>query len=69
MSKWFRVAARFFAALLFIWGAMSLPFGLGASQAQGSKPILGWFIFLGSVLIPWVIGFWLVRVSMKADKD
>ncbi len=69
MSKWIRVAVRLFATLFFIWGAMFLPFGVWASAGQGSNPLLGWVIYLSSVLIPWAIGFWLVRLSMKAEKD
>ncbi len=69
MSKWFRVAARLFAALFFIWGAMFLPFGVWASAGQGSNPLLSWGIYLASVLIPWAIGYWLARVSMRVDKD
>lgn len=69
MNKWFRVALRLFAALFFIWGAMFLPFGVWASANEGSNPLLGWGIYLASVLTPWAIGFWLVRVSMRVDKD
>jgi hypothetical protein len=69
MSKWFRVAVRLFAALLFIWGAMFLPFGVWASVNQGSNPLLGWGIYLASVLTPWGIAVWLVRLSMRADED
>lgn len=68
MSKWFRVSVRLFAALFFIWGAMFLPFGVWASAGQGSNPLLGWGIYVSSVLIPWAIGFWLLRLSMKGDK-
>lgn len=69
MSKWFRVALRLFAALFFIWGAMFLPFGVWASANQGSNPLLGWGIYLASVLTPWGIAVWLVRLSMRVDKD
>lgn len=69
MNKWFKVAVRLFAALFFIWGAMFLPFGVWASAGQGSNPLLGWGIYLSIVLIPWAIGFWLVRLSMGAEKD
>lgn len=69
MNKWFSVATQLLAALFFLVGAMLLPFGVWASANQGSNPLLGWGIYLSSVLIPWAIGFWLVRVSMKGDKE
>lgn len=69
MNKWFIVAVRLLAALFFIWGAMFLPFGVWASAGQGSNTLLGWGIYLSSVLIPWVIGYWLLRLSMRAEKD
>lgn len=69
MSKWFRVAAQFFATLFLLLGAMFLAFGVSATQGQGAKPILGWVIYLGSVLIPWAIAFWLFRLSIKRDKE
>jgi hypothetical protein len=69
MNKWFKVAVRLFAALLFIWGAMFLPFGVWASANQGSNPLLGWAIYLASVLTPWGIAVWLLRLSMKAEED
>ena len=68
MNKWFRVATQLLAAIFFLVGAMFLPFGVWASAGQGSNPLLGWGIYLSSVLIPWGIAVWLVRLSMKGDK-
>lgn len=72
MSKWLRVAARLFAALFFLLGAMFLPFYVWVSPGQGSNPILGWVIFLFyllSILIPWAIAYWLVRYSLRRNED
>lgn len=69
MNKWFRVATQLLAALFFLVGAVFLPFGVWASAGQGSNPLLGWGIYLSSVLIPWGIAGWLVRFSKGADQD
>jgi hypothetical protein len=67
MNKWFRVAVRLFAALFFIWGAMFLPFYVWV--AAGPNLVLGWAVYLSSVLIPWAIAFWLLRLSMRVNKE
>ena len=65
MNKWARRFLQVSAGAFFIFGAMFIPFGVWASGGQGSNPVLGWVIYLASILIPWSIGFWLARLGFR----
>jgi hypothetical protein len=69
MNKWVRVGIQLLAGLFFLIGLAFLPFGAWASAGQGSNPLLGWGIYLASVLTPWGIAVWLARLSMRADEN
>lgn len=63
MSKLLRVLIRLFAALFFLCGAAFLPFYVWAPH--GPNPVLGWAIYLCSVLIPWAIACSLLQVAKR----
>ena len=65
MNKWIKGFLQLASVGCFIWGAMFIPFGVWASGSQGSNPVVGWVIYLASILIPWSIGYMLARLSVS----
>lgn len=59
----------FLALTCFIAGLAFLPFGNLAGNNLGSNPALGWAIYLSSVLIPWILGFWFVRIAIGKPNE
>jgi hypothetical protein len=68
MTKLQKVLLRVAAGVLFAWGLFILPFFVWLNRGIGGfENTVGYFIYWGSVLIPWGIGFWLVRLSLRKD--
>ena len=65
-SRWLRLTVRLLAALFFVIGGLFLPFAVWADN--GPNPVLGWVAYLASVLAPWVIAVWLIRLSARKDE-
>ena len=69
MSKSFSWLLFAVSGVLILVGFASLPTYVWMNS--GSKPLLGWFIYLASILIPWGIAYLLIRWALlirKADK-
>ena len=67
MSNLARGILKVASGVCFLVGALYLPFGVWASGGQGANPVLGWVIYLSSVLVPWAIGAWLARISFRGE--
>ncbi len=69
MDKWIRVLMWLTATVFFFLGAMGLPFGPWVANNQGSNPILGWVIYLVSIVFPWGIAVVIARYALRKNED
>ena len=53
----------------FLVGAAFVPFIVWTGNGGGSNPLLGSAIAVFSVLIPWAIGFWFIKLALRASEE
>jgi hypothetical protein len=69
VNKWTRRFIQVAANAFFVLGSLFIPFGFWLGEGSGSIPALGWVIQIGSILIPWTIGYWLARIGFRENLD
>lgn len=69
MNKWTKGFFQVAALAFFVLGSLFLPFGVWLGEGSGSIPALAWVIQIGSVLIPWTIGYWLAQIGFRKNTD
>jgi len=56
------------AVLFFAIGMAYLPFLVWIGEDGGPKTLIGLFISIASVLIPWSVGLWFAAEAVKEKK-
>ena len=68
MTNLIKALIRLVAIGFFLAGVAAIPFGQWALSGQGLNAVIGWVVYLGSILIPWAIGYWLFEQTSSSTE-